>query len=153
MHMQLTRLAVTTLASSLLLAACNWLHQGPGAADIDGAVRRALHTENRGGLNALAGSPLPTSDGVASVKPDGDCAKTGSSNGVEAFTCSVSIVLKRGESGDGGTTLHAELQFARDSDGHWQTSGVDRAIAVGTASSLIDQAGRALSGQAASNPQ
>lgn len=153
MQITLARLAAATLTSCLAFTACDRLHQGPAASDIDTAVRRALDAENTGGLNALAGSPLPTSGSVASVKPDGDCTKTDGSNGGDAFTCSVSIILKQGESGDEGATLHAQLQFARDSDGHWQTSGVDRAIAVGTATSLVDQAGRALSGLAASNPQ
>lgn len=43
-------------------------------------ARRELH---RGDLNALAGSPAPTSDGVASVKPDSDCARTECTNDVE----------------------------------------------------------------------
>ena len=145
------RLAVAL--TCLALAACGWLHEGPSASDIDGAVRRALDAANKGGLNALAGNPLPTSASVALVKPDGDCAKQGSTGGSSAFTCNVSIVLRTDEPGDQGTTLHAELQFAKDSEGRWETSDIDRAIVVGTAKSLIDQASRALPGQAASNPQ
>jgi hypothetical protein len=137
----------------LALAACGWLREGPSASDIDGAVRRALDAANKGELNALAGGPLPTSDRVASVKPDGDCAEQGGAGASRAFTCNVSIVLRHDEPGDQGTTLHAELQFAKDSEGRWQTSDIDRAMVVGTAKSLIDQASRALSGQAASNPQ
>ena len=135
------------------LTACGWLHEGPGASDIDGAVRRALDATNKGGLNALAGNPLPTSDTVASVKSDGDCTKASNASGSLVFTCNVSIVLRPDQSNDQGATLHAELQFGRDSNGPWQTTDIDRALVVGTAKSIIDQASHALSGQAASSPQ
>ncbi|MPW18090.1 hypothetical protein GCT13_14350 [Paraburkholderia sp. CNPSo 3157] len=136
----------------LALTACGWLREGPNASDIDSAVRRALDVANKGGLNALAGNSLPTSDRVALVKPDGDCAEQGSTGVSRAFTCNVSIVLRPGETDDQGTTLHVELQFTKDSGGRWQTSDIDRSIVVGAAKSLIDQASHALSGQAAPNP-
>ncbi|MPW23851.1 hypothetical protein GCT13_46050 [Paraburkholderia sp. CNPSo 3157] len=131
------------------LTACGWLHEGPSASDIDGAVRRALDATNKGGLNALAGNPLPTSDTVASVKSDGDCAKASNASGSLVFTCNVSIVLRPDQSNDQGATLHAELQFGGDINGRWQTSDINRALVVGTAKSIIDQASHALSGQAA----
>jgi hypothetical protein len=58
-----------------LLAACHLLRDGPSAADVDAAVRRALEAENHGGLNALFGQPLPMSADVISAKPDGDCER------------------------------------------------------------------------------
>ncbi|MPW22266.1 hypothetical protein GCT13_36930 [Paraburkholderia sp. CNPSo 3157] len=146
-------LPVALALACLTLTACGWLREGPDASDIDSAVRRALDAANKGGLNALAGNPLPTADRVALVKPDGDCAEQRSTGGSRAFTCNVSIVLRPDETGDEGTTLHAELQFAKDSGGRWQTADIDRSIVVGTAKSLIDQASHALSGQAASKPR
>ncbi|WP_229517837.1 hypothetical protein [Paraburkholderia terrae] len=146
------RMLLAALACAALTA-CGWLHEGPGASDIDGAVRRALDAANKGGLNALAGNPLPTSHTVASVKSDGDCAKASNAASSLVFTCNVSIVLRPDQSNDQGTTLHAELQFARDSSGRWQTSDIDRALVVGTAKSIIDQVSHALSGRAVSSPQ
>jgi|GEM_PF-904144 len=146
------RMLLAALACAALTA-CGWLHEAPGASDIDGAVRRALDAANKGGLNALAGNPLPTSDTVAAVKSDGDCAKASNASGSLAFTCNVSIDLRPDQSNDQAATLHAELQFARDSSGRWQTSDIDRALVVGTAKSIIDQVSHALSGQVASSPQ
>ncbi len=141
---RLLPLAIACLA----LTACDWLHEGPRANDIDSAVRRALDAANKGPLNALAGNPLPTSADVASVKSDGDCAKTATN----AFACHVSIARRAAAPNEEGTTLHAELVFAKDADGHWQTSDVDQALAVGAAKSLIDRVNQALPDHAASNP-
>ena len=142
-------LAVTMAVACVLVAACDWLHDGPSASDIDGAVRQALDAANKGGVNALVGNPLPTSANVASVKPDGDCAKS-TTNGT--FDCHVSIALRPDQTNEDGKTLHAELPFAKDGDGHWQTSGIDQALAAGAARSMIDHINQLLPGRAASQP-
>lgn len=149
MHTNRLRLAATMTGMCLLVAACDAFHPGPGANEIDGAVRRALDAENRGGINALVGSPLPTSADVDSVKRDGDCTKTGE----QTFSCNVSIVRRASQPDGQGTTLHAGLVFAKDANGDWQTSDIDRALAVGAAKSVIDQVNHALPGQAASHPE
>ncbi|MFM0652921.1 hypothetical protein [Paraburkholderia sediminicola] len=143
------RLAAMMTGMGLLLAACDAFHDGPGASAINGAVRRALDAANRGGINALVGSPMPTSADVTSIKPDGDCTKTAA----DSFACDVSIVRRASLPDGPGTTIHASLVFTKDANGDWQTSGVDRALAVGAAKSVVDQVSHALPGQAASNPE
>lgn len=123
--------------STTLLAACNLFHDGPGARDVDAAVRRALEAENHGGLNALLGQPLPVSADVVSVKPDGDCRKVGE----RTYTCNVVFTWRAADPGDAPS--RAELTFVQGADGAWQTSGVDAALATGAAKSLIDRIGKA----------
>jgi hypothetical protein len=135
------------VALCLVLGACNAFHGGPGASDIDAAVRRALDQANSGPVNSLIGRPLPTSADVESVKSDDDCTKTGDT----AFVCKVSLVRRSTQPGSAGTVLHAELVFAKDAGGNWQTSGIDEALAVGTAKSVINQVTQALPGHAASD--
>ena len=149
MYSKRMRLAAMMTGTCLLVAACDAFNPGPGASAIDGAVRRALDVANRGGINALVGSPMPTSEDVASVKPDGDCTKTSA----ETFACDVSIVRRASLPDGSDTTLHANLAFAKDANGDWQTSDVDRALAVGAAKLVVDQVSHALPGQAASNPE
>lgn len=136
----------------MLLAACGGLHDGPAASDIDAAVRSALDAANKGGVNALVGNPLPTSADVASVKPDGDCVRKTDNVSTDTFDCPVSVSQRSNEASEDGKTLHAELLFVKDGDGHWQTSGIDQALAVGAAKSLIDHVNSSLPGQAASQP-
>ncbi|CAB3723626.1 hypothetical protein LMG22037_04981 [Paraburkholderia phenoliruptrix] len=143
------RLAATMAGMCMLIAACDAFHAGPGASAIDGAVRRALDAANRGGINALVGSPMPTSADVASVKPDGDCTKTAA----DTFACEVDIVRRASLPDGSGTTFHANLVFTKDANGDWQTSDIDRALAVGAAKSVVDQVSHSLPGQAASNPE
>lgn len=104
--------------SSAMLAACGWFHAGPGARDIDAAVRRALDAENRGPFNTMLGQPLPVAADVASVTPIGDCAKVAE----RAYSCNVAIAWRNGQPSDGDATLRATLTFTEDSDGAWQTS-------------------------------
>ncbi len=85
------------------------------------------------------------------MKPDGDCMKTSNAS-AETFDCSVSIALRAVEASANGKTLHADLLFAKDGDGHWQTSGIDQALAVGGAKSLIDHVNQSLPDHAASQP-
>ncbi|CAE6935516.1 hypothetical protein [Paraburkholderia domus] len=143
-----TRKLLEVAVLCLSVTACDGAHDGPGAGDIDAAVRRALDTANKGGVNALIGNPLPTSANVASVRPDGDCVTSNASTGT--FDCSVSISLRAVDANEDGKTLHADLLFAKDGDGQWQTSGIDQALAVGVAKSLIDHGKHSLPGHAAS---
>ena len=146
-----TRKLLEVAVLCLSVTACDGAHDGPGAGDIDAAVRRALDAANRGGVNALIGNPLPTSANVASVKPDGDCVKATNAS-TETFNCSVSITLRAVQGNEDGKTLHAGLLFAKDGDGHWQTFGIDQALAVGAAKSLIDHVNQSLPAHAASQP-
>ncbi len=43
-----TRKLLGGAALCVLVTACGWLHDGPGAGDIDAAVRRALDAANKG---------------------------------------------------------------------------------------------------------
>ncbi|NOK41995.1 hypothetical protein C7296_11270 [Burkholderia thailandensis] len=135
--------------SSAMLAACGWFHAGPGARDIDAAVRRALDAENRGPFNTMLGQPLPVAADVASVTPIGDCAKVAE----RAYSCNVAIAWRNGQPSDGDATLRATLTFTEDSDGAWQTSHVDAALAAGAAKSLIDRISGAVAASAASQTQ
>jgi hypothetical protein len=135
MHSKRTRLAAMMTGMCVMLAACDAFHEGPGASATDRAVRQALDAANRGGINALVGSPMPTSEDVASVKPDGDCTKTSA----ETFACDVSIVRRASLPDGSDMTLHANLVYAKDANGDWQTSDVDRALAVGAAKLVVDQ--------------
>ncbi|MEX3693296.1 hypothetical protein AB3X91_39215 [Paraburkholderia sp. BR14263] len=139
------------IVACLSVTACDWFHNGPGAGDIDAAVRRALDAINKGGVNALIGNPLPTSATVASVKPDGDCVKI-SNIGTETFDCRVSISMQAVDANDVGKALHVDLLFSKDSGGQWQTSDIDQALAVGAAKSLFDHVNHSLPGHAASQP-
>ena len=148
MYSKEMRLATMMIAMCLLISACDAFHEGPGSTAIDDAVRRALDAANRGGINALVSSPMPMSADVASVKPDGDCAKTFA----DTFACDVSIVRRASPPDGSGTTLHASLVFTKDANGDWQTSNVDRALAVGAAKSVVDQVSHALPGQTGVEP-
>ncbi|WP_080408984.1 hypothetical protein [Burkholderia ubonensis] len=132
-----------TLALCIAVTACGWLHQGPGDRDIDRVVRQALDASNLGSVNALAGDPLPTSASVVSVRPDGDCEQMPSTAGSQRFICRVSIALQPDQVGDRGDTLHVQLQFTKGVDGRWQTSNIDRALAIGAAKALVDRVNRA----------
>lgn len=125
-----------------LLAACHLLRDGPSAADVDAAVRRALEAENHGGLNALFGQPLPVSADVISAKPDGDCRKAGE----RTYACDIVVTWRNTDY----APSRANLTFVQAADGSWQTSGVDAAIATGAAKSLIDRIGKAWPGSSAS---
>ncbi|AOK16646.1 hypothetical protein WT26_11860 [Burkholderia cepacia] len=133
---------LTLGVSTMLVAACNLLHDGPGSGDVDAAVRRALEAENHGGLNALFGQPLPVSADVVSAKPDGDCKKLGD----RTYSCDVVVTWRNPDN----APTRANLTFVKAADGSWQTSGVDAAIVTGTAKSLVDQIGKAWPGNAAS---
>ncbi|RQR57250.1 hypothetical protein DIE18_24150 [Burkholderia sp. Bp9125] len=130
--------------STTLLAACNLFHEGPGARDVDAAVRRSLEAENHGGLNALLGQPLPVSADVASVKPDGDCRKVSE----RTYTCSVVFTWRNADN----APTRTELTFVQGADGAWQTSNVDAALATGAAKSLIDRIGKAWPPASAASP-
>ena len=145
-----TRKLLEVAVLCLSLTACDGAPDGPGAGDIDAAVRRALDAANKGGVNELVGNSLPTSATVASVKPNGECVTGNASTGT--FDCSVSISLRAIDANEDGKTLHADLQFVRDGDGQWQTSGIDQALAVGVAKSLLNHANRSLPGHTASQP-
>ena len=100
----------------------------------------------------MIGNPLLASENVASGKPDGDCTKATSNAAAEPFDCHVSIALRAGDANEEGSTLHADLLFAKDSAGRWQTSGIDQALAVGVAKSFIDHVNQSLPDHAASQP-
>ncbi|WP_071760106.1 hypothetical protein [Burkholderia ubonensis] len=132
-----------TLGLCIAVTACGWLHQGPGDRDIDRVVRQALDTSSLSSVNALAGDPLPTSASVVSVRPDDDCEQMPSTAGNQTFICRVSIVLQPDGVGDRGDTLHVRLQFTKSIDGRWQTSNIDRALAIGAAKALLEKVNRA----------
>ncbi|OJB43262.1 hypothetical protein BGV60_21495 [Burkholderia ubonensis] len=133
---------LTLGVSTMLVAACNLFHEGPGARDIDAAVRRSLEAENHGGLNALLGQPLPVSADVVSVMPDGDCKKASE----RTYTCNVVFTWRNPDN----APTRAELTFVQGADGAWQTSNVDAALATGAAKSMIDRIGKAWPGSPAS---
>ncbi|AOJ68811.1 MULTISPECIES: hypothetical protein [Burkholderia] len=135
--------------SSAMLAACGWFHAGPGERDIDAAVRRALDAENRGPLNSMLGQPLPVAADVASVKPVGDCTKVAE----RTYSCNVAITWHDGRPDEGDASLRTTLTFTEGSDGAWQTSHVDAALAAGAAKSLIDRISGAIAASGASQPQ
>lgn len=133
---------LTLGVSTMLVAACNLFHDGPGTRDVDAAVRRALEAENHGGLNALLGQPLPVSADVVSIQPDGDCKKVSE----RTYACNVVFTWRDPDA----APTHAQLTFVQGADGAWQTSNVDAALATGAAKSLIDRIGKAWPGNAAS---
>jgi hypothetical protein len=152
MHITKTLL---TAAVALSLSACGWFHRGPGARDIDAAVRRALDASNNGTVNTLIGRPFPTSADVESVKPDGECVKQSET----AYKCPVLMVRRPTKSADAkevkeaDTGLRAELTFEKDRDGDWATTDIDQALAAGAAKSVIDRMNQDQPGSTASSPK